>query len=80
VHTLKLGINTSNTFTGALVSYNNTVENTLVASALPHSIQYRNILTITATTTFYFIFNTNIAGSITLNSVSSFNGKFIRIA
>ena len=78
VHTLKLGINTiSGSFTGALVSYNNTVDNTLVASASQHSIQYRNILTITATTTFYFIFNTNIAGSITLGS---FNGKFIRIA
>jgi hypothetical protein len=77
VHTLQIGINTiSGSFTGALTSYNNVIENTLTASALPHSIRYYNILTITTQTTFYFIFNTNIAGNLN----STFNGRIIRIA
>jgi len=76
VHTLQLGINTSATLSGALASYNNTIENTLIASALPHSIHYHNILTNTAQTTYYFVFYTNIAGNLN----NSFNGKFIRIA
>ena len=75
-HTLQLGINTSNTLSGALPLYNNTIENTLVASALPHSIRYHNILTNTAQTTYYFVFYSNIAGNLN----NSFNGKFIRIA
>ena len=77
VHTLQIGINTiSGSFTGALASYNNVIENTLTASALPHSIRYHNILTIATQTTFYFIFNTNIAGNLN----GTFNGRFLRIA
>ena len=75
-HTLQIGINTSATLSGAIAYYNNTIENTLTASALPHSIRYHNILTNTAQTTYYFVFYTNIAGSLN----NSFNGKFIRIA
>ena len=75
-HTLQIGINTSATLSGAIAYFNNTIENTLTASALPHSIRYHNILTNTAQTTYYFVFYTNIAGNLN----NSFNGKFIRIA
>ena len=74
VHTLKLGINT---ISGAITSLNYTIENTLTASILPHSIQYKYILSVAAATNYYFVFNPSIAGSI---AIGGFNGKFIRIA
>jgi hypothetical protein len=74
IHTLKLGINT---ISGAITSLNYTIENTLTASILPHSIQYKYILSVAAATNYYFVFNPSIAGSI---AIGGFNGKFIRIA
>ena len=73
VHTLKLGINT---ISGAITSLNYTIENTLTASILPHSIQYKHYLSVATATNYYFVFNPSIAGSI---AIGGFNGKFIRI-
>jgi hypothetical protein len=73
VHTLKLGISTT---AGAISAFNYTVENCLVASVLPHSISYKHYLSNTATTSYYFVFNTNLAGNLN----GTLNGKFIRIA
>ena len=73
VHTLKLGIST---ISGALTLFNYTIENTLVASILPHSINYTHYLSVTPATTYYFVFNTNLAGNLN----GTLNGKFIRIA
>ena len=74
VHTLKLGINT---ISGAITCLYYTLENTLTASILPHSIQYKYILSVAAATNYYFVFNPSIAGTI---AIGGFNGKFIRIA
>ena len=74
IYTIKLGLNTSaSAFTTA---YNYTVQNVLVASLLPTTLNYSYILTVTATTSYYFVFNTNLAGSIN----GTLNGKIIRIA
>ena len=73
IYTLKLGINLSG---GALTTYNYTIYNSLVASVLPQSIRYNFFLTNSTTNTFYFVFNTNLAGNLN----GSLNGKFIRIA
>jgi hypothetical protein len=54
---LKLGINTVNKAIGR-VSFNYTTENTLEASAWPHSIIYNYILSVSAATTYYFVFDT----------------------
>jgi hypothetical protein len=75
VHTLKLGINTISGSINTALNY--TLENTLTASILPHSIQYTYILSNVAATNYYFVFNPSIAGSI---AIGGFNGKFIRIA
>ena len=74
-HILKLGINTANNAIG-VVSFNYTTENTLVASALPHSIIYNYILSVSAATTYYFVFNTNINGNVN----GTFSSMFVRIA
>ena len=74
VHTLRLGISTSSTsFVG---SCNTTIKNTVSASALQHSISYTYILSNPSSTGYFFVFNTNVAGNI---SLGSFNGRFIRI-
>jgi hypothetical protein len=73
VHTLKLGISTT---AGVISAFNYTVDNVLVASVLPHSISYKHYLSNTATTSYYFVFNTNLAGNLN----GTLNGKFIRIA
>jgi len=74
IHQIKLGISTTS---GALSSFNYVIENTLVASTLLHSVQYSYILTNTASTTYYFVCNVNIAGTI---AIGAFKGNFIRIA
>ena len=51
-HILKLGINT---VTGALSGFNYTLENTLTASNLPHSIRYSHYLSV-STQVNYFLF------------------------
>jgi len=75
VHTLKLGINTISGSINTALNY--TLENTLTASILPHSIQYTYILSNVAANNYYFVFNPSIAGTI---AIGNFNGKFIRIA
>ena len=74
VHTLKLGINT---ISGSITALNYTLENTLTASILPHSIQYKHYLSVATATNYYFVCNPTIAGTI---AIGNFNGKFLRIA
>jgi hypothetical protein len=71
-HILKLGINTSS---GALSGFNYTLENTLTASNLPHSIRFSHYLTVSTQANYFFVFNTNLAGNLN----GTLNGKFIRI-
>jgi hypothetical protein len=67
-HTLKLGISTnSGAFGTGGSAYNYTIDNCLVASALPHSISYNYFLTVPTATTYYFIFNTSIIRSMNIS-------------
>ena len=74
VYTLRLGINTVSGQYSTV--YNYTIENTLVASILPNSIQYQHILVNSAVTNYFFVFNTNLAGNLN----NTLRGKITRIA
>ena len=72
VRILKLGINT---VSGAVNAFNYTLENTLTASNLPHSIRYSHYLSVSTQANYPFVFNCNLAGNLN----GTLNGKFIRI-
>ena len=73
VHTLRLGINT---ISGALTSLNYTIINILVASNAVTSINYTYYLSVATPTTYFFVFNTTLAGNLN----GTFQGRFLRIA
>jgi hypothetical protein len=73
VHTLRLGINT---ISGALTSLNYTIINILVASNAITSINYTYYLSVATPTTYFFVFNTTLAGNLN----GTFQGRFLRIA
>ena len=72
-YSLKLGINT---ISGAITSLNYTIENILVASNAVTSINYTYYLSVATPTTYYFVFNTNLAGNLN----QTLTGRFLRIA
>jgi hypothetical protein len=70
---LRLGINT---VTGAFNSIYNYTSDINPASTILRSIHYSTILNVSATTNFYFVFATSIAGTLG----GTLKGKFVRIA
>ena len=73
-NTLQLGINTAASAYSTI--YYPTI-NTNVASVTVRSIQYINVLSVSTTTNFYFVFYSQLAGNLITNT---FNGVFVRIA
>jgi hypothetical protein len=73
-NTLQLGINTA---AGAYSTTYYPTTDLNVASVTVRSIRYINVLSVSTTTNFYFVFNSQLAGNLTTNT---FNGVFVRIA
>ena len=73
-NTLQLGINTAE---GAYSATYYPTTDINVGSATIRSIRYVNSISVSTTTNFYFVFFSQLAGSLITNT---FNGVFVRIA